>query len=101
MEKKMKKIANYLVVLAALLFSNAAWAADGAVASLAPLGAGIGVGLAVIGAGFGIGKVGNAALEAISRNPSAAGKLFLPYILGFVLIEGVAIFGLVIALGLK
>ena len=98
----MKDITKYLVFTLALLMANTAWAADGAATSyLGPIGAGLAVGMTVLGAAIGIGRVGDAALSAISRNPSADGKMFLPYILGFALIEGVAIFGLVIALGLN
>ena len=39
----------------------------------AKLGATIGAGLAVIGAGIGIGMIGRGAVEAIGRQPSAAG----------------------------
>ena len=97
----MTKIVNYIVVLSAIFIASPAWAADSAAGAYAPLGAGICAGLAVLGAGIGIGKVGQATLEAISRNPSAAGKMFLPYILGYALIEGVAVFGVVVAQLLK
>ncbi len=42
---------------------------------LAILGAAIGAGLAAIGAGIGIGKIGSSAMEAIGRQPDAAGKI--------------------------
>lgn len=100
-KKMMKDITKYLVFTLALLASNTAWAAEGAASTLGPIGAGLAVGMTVLGAAIGIGRVGDAALSAISRNPSADGKMFLPYILGFAMIEGVAIFGLVIALGLN
>ncbi|MFO7868472.1 MAG: hypothetical protein R6U95_04135, partial [Bacteroidales bacterium] len=37
--------------------------------------AGIGAGIAAIAAGIGIGKIGGAAMEAIARQPEAAGKI--------------------------
>ena len=40
---------------------------------LAAVGAAIGASLAAIGAGFGIGKIGSSAMEAIARQPEAAG----------------------------
>ena len=35
----------------------------------------IGAGLIVIGAGLGLGKIGSSAMEAIARQPEAAGKI--------------------------
>ncbi len=37
--------------------------------------AAIGAGLAVIGAGLGIGRIGGSAMDAIARQPEAAGKI--------------------------
>ncbi|HSM04075.1 MAG TPA: ATP synthase F0 subunit C [Longimicrobiales bacterium] len=65
------------------------------------LGAGIGVGLTVIGAGFGIGKIGEAAATGIARQPEAAGNIQTAAIILAALIEGAALFGLVIALLFK
>ena len=42
---------------------------------LGTIGAALGAGLAAIGAGLGIGKIGSAAMEAIGRQPEAAGKV--------------------------
>ena len=60
--------------------------------------AAIGAGLAVIGAAYGIGRIGSAAIEAIARQPEAAGKIQLAMIISAALIEGVALFGVVVAL---
>ena len=60
--------------------------------------ASIGAGLAVIGAGFGIGKIGSAAMDAIARQPEAAGKVQTAMIIAAALVEGVALFGVVVAL---
>ncbi len=68
---------------------------------LSLLGAGIGVGLTVIGAGFGIGKIGEAAATGIARQPEAAGNIQTASIILAALIEGAALFGLVIALLFK
>ena len=35
----------------------------------------IGAGLVVIGAGLGLGKIGGSAMDAIARQPEAAGKI--------------------------
>lgn len=64
--------------------------------SLGILGAAIGAGLAVIGAAFGIGKIGSAAMEAIGRQPEAAGKIRTNMIIAAALIEGVALFAVVV-----
>jgi F-type H+-transporting ATPase subunit c len=65
--------------------------------SLAFIGVGLGIGLVVIGAGFGIGKIGASATESVSRQPEAAGSIQLAMIISAALIEGVALFALVIA----
>ena len=46
-----------------------------AAAGLAKLGAGIGAGIAAIGAGLGIGRIGGNAMDAIARQPEAAGTI--------------------------
>lgn len=60
--------------------------------------AAIGAGLAVIGAGLGIGRIGGSAMEAIARQPEAANKVQLAMIISAALIEGVALFAVVVAL---
>ncbi len=64
--------------------------------SLGILGAAIGAGLAVIGAAFGIGKIGGAAMEAIGRQPEAADKIRTNMIIVAALVEGVALFAVVV-----
>ncbi len=61
--------------------------------------AAIGAGLAVIGAGMGIGKIGGSAMESIARQPEAAGKIQTAMIIAAALIEGVALFGVVVSMG--
>ncbi|MBI3396449.1 MAG: ATP synthase F0 subunit C [Spirochaetia bacterium] len=65
--------------------------------SLAFVGAGLGAGLAILGAGIGIGRIGGSALEGISRQPEASGTLTITMIVAAALIEGIALFALVIA----
>jgi F-type H+-transporting ATPase subunit c len=60
--------------------------------------AAIGAGLAVIGAGLGIGKIGEAAMGAIARQPEAASKIQIAMIISAALIEGAALFAIVVAL---
>ena len=59
--------------------------------------AAIGAGLAVIGAGVGIGQVGGKAMEGIARQPEAASKIQTAMIIAAALIEGAALFGVVVA----
>jgi F-type H+-transporting ATPase subunit c len=60
--------------------------------------AAIGAGLAVIGAGLGIGRIGGSAMDAIARQPEAYSKIQLAMIIAAALIEGVALFAVVVAL---
>ncbi len=61
------------------------------------LGAGLAVGLAGLGCGIGQGLTAGNTTAGIARNPGAAGVMFTNFILGMVLIESIAIYGLVIA----
>jgi F-type H+-transporting ATPase subunit c len=58
----------------------------------------IGAGLAVIGAGIGIGRIGGSAMDAIARQPEAVGKIQTNMIIAAALVEGVALFAVVVAL---
>ncbi|MBE9519007.1 MAG: ATP synthase F0 subunit C [Bacteroidetes bacterium] len=60
--------------------------------------AGIGAGLAVIGAGLGIGRIGGSAMDAIARQPEATGKIQTAMIIAAALIEGAALFAIVVAM---
>lgn len=71
------------------------------VAGAGDIGAGIaivGAGIVVIGAGIGIGRIGGQMTEAMARQPEAAGQIQTGAIILAALIEGVALFGLVIAM---
>jgi F-type H+-transporting ATPase subunit c len=61
-------------------------------------GAGIGIGLSVIGAGIGIGLIGLGATQGIARQPEAAATIQTAAIILAALIEGAALFGLVITI---
>ena len=61
--------------------------------------AAIGAGLAVIGAGFGIGSIGGKAMEGIARQPEASGDIRTSMIIAAALVEGAALFAIVVALG--
>ena len=58
----------------------------------------IGAGLAAIGAGLGIGLVAKGAVEAIARQPESAGTIQINMILAAALIEGAALFAIIVGL---
>jgi F-type H+-transporting ATPase subunit c len=60
--------------------------------------AAIGAGLAVIGAGLGIGRIGGSAMDGIARQPEAASKIQTAMIIAAALVEGVALFAVVVSL---
>ena len=62
------------------------------------IGAGMVGGLAVIGAGLGIGKIGASANESTARQPEMGGRIFTNMILTAALVEGVALFAVVVSL---
>lgn len=66
--------------------------------SFSSLGAGIGAGIAVLGAGLGIGKIGGSAMESMARQPEMAGKIQGGMIVAAALIEGAALFAIVVCL---
>jgi len=65
-------------------------------AAWAQLGAGIGAGVAVIGAGIGIGRLAGQAMDGMARQPEMAGRLQTGAIIFAALIEGAALFAIVI-----
>ena len=69
-----------------------------AVEAIAALGAAIGAGIAAIAAGIGIGKIGQAAMEAIARQPEATGDIRSNMIVIAALVEGVAFFALIVCI---
>ena len=57
----------------------------------------IAAGVGVLGPGIGIGMLVSKALEAIGRNPEAAGKIQATMFIGIAFVEALAIFALVVA----
>ncbi|HEX9746009.1 MAG TPA: ATP synthase F0 subunit C [bacterium] len=55
----------------------------------------IGIGLAAIGSGIGLGQAVNGALNAIGRQPEAAGQIQTTMIIGAALIEALTIYAFV------
>ncbi len=58
-------------------------------------------GVGVLGPGIGIGMLVARALEAIGRNPEAAGKIQATMFIGIAFVEALAIFALVVAFVIK
>lgn len=59
-------------------------------------GGAIGAGLGAMGAGIGIGQIGKGALEAIARQPEAINDIRNNMILTAALVEGAALFAIII-----
>ena len=65
--------------------------------AIATLTKGITMAVGGFGPAIGIGIIGYKAMEAIGRNPEAAGKLFVPMLLGMAFAEAIAIYSLVVS----
>ena len=78
------------MLLSSMLLQAAAGAA------LSKVGAALGAGIAGIGAGLGIGKIGGSAMEAIARQPESSSDIRMNMIIIAALIEGVALFAIVV-----
>jgi len=65
-------------------------------APIASAGGAIGAGLAAIGAGIGIGQIGKGAVESIARQPEALNDIRANMILTAALVEGAALFGIIV-----
>ncbi len=95
--RKFSKVAFW--TLTVLLLPVAAFAQNGGASDPTwgyALGAGLAIGLSALGCGIGQGLTASNTAAGIARNPGAAGSMFTSYILGMVLIESIAIYGLVI-----
>ncbi|MDR1964545.1 MAG: F0F1 ATP synthase subunit C [Planctomycetaceae bacterium] len=66
--------------------------------SLGYLGVGIGAGLAVIGGSIGIGLIGARVIDASARQPEMLGQLRTLMFITAALVEGLALFALVICI---
>ncbi|HWV36478.1 MAG TPA: ATP synthase F0 subunit C [Thermomicrobiales bacterium] len=62
------------------------------------IGAGIAIGLGALGPGIGLGLAVRGAMDALGRNPEAAGEIRTTMIIGAALAEAVAIYAFVIAI---
>ncbi|WP_010662209.1 ATP synthase F0 subunit C [Marinilabilia salmonicolor] len=57
----------------------------------------LGLGVIVLGAALGIGKIGQSAIESMSRQPEMSSKIQTAMIVAAALIEGVSLFAIVVA----
>jgi len=81
-----------------LAVQDVAMSPEAAAAYLGLLGSGLGFGITVLGTGIGIGLIGYSAVQGIARQPEMAGNIQTAGLIFAALIEGVALFALVIAL---
>ncbi len=88
-------------MVAAPAFAQEAAAAPAEKQGLVAIAAALAIGLAAFGGAMAQGKAASSALEGISRNPAASGKILTPMIIGLALIESLVIYALLIALRLS
>lgn len=58
----------------------------------------LGAAIVVLGAGYGLGKIGKAAMESIARQPEAAGNIRTSMIIVAAMLEGAALFAIIVCL---
>jgi F-type H+-transporting ATPase subunit c len=68
------------------------------VAGAKAVAAALAIGLGALGPGLGLGMAVRGAMEALGRNPEAAGEIRTTMIIGAALAEAVAIYAFVIAI---
>lgn len=66
--------------------------------AIAIVGACIGAALCAIGGGYAIANIGGKCIEAIARQPEAAGTMFAPMIVSAAMVEGGMLFAIVVCL---
>ena len=97
-------VLGLMLIISAPVLAQEGGAAAGSVPiakGLIGLGAGLAIGLAACGGGIGQGTAAGGAQTGIARNPGAADKMFVPYILGLAFIESLVLYAFVIAFILK
>ena len=65
-------------------------------AALGKVGAALGAAVAAFAAAFGIGKIGQSTMESIARQPEAAGNMRTSMIIAAGMIEGAALFAIIV-----
>jgi F-type H+-transporting ATPase subunit c len=66
--------------------------------TMSVLAAGLAIALGTIGTGIGQGLAVKSAVEGVSRNPGASGKILTTMLIGLAMIESLAIYALVVSL---
>jgi len=79
---------------------GAAAAGNNDVKAMAVIGAALGIGIAALGTGIGQGIGLSKACEGVARNPNASGKITTTLIIGLAMIESLAIYALLVSLGI-
>jgi len=92
---------TFLVPILAFAQEEKAGANQFDVKGWAAAGAGLAIGLGALGGALGQGRAAAAALEGISRNPGASGRIFTPMIIGLALIESLVLLAFLIAFFLQ
>jgi len=93
-----------VVGVALLALPSLAFAQEAAERALLPsnglgwLGGALGAGLAIIGGAAGIGRIGGSAVESMARQPAAAGQISTAMIITAAMIEGAALFAVVVGM---
>lgn len=108
--KKILSLALMAVALICLLAPVAVFAEEAAAAApaaaagsgkgIAAIAAGLAIGIAALGTGIGQGMGLKGATEGIARNPGASGKITTTLIIGLAMIESLAIYALLVSLGI-
>ncbi|ABM80633.1 putative ATP synthase subunit C [Hyperthermus butylicus DSM 5456] len=80
--------------LVAAAQEDAVAAAEAAAKGWKAIAAALAMGLSAIGAGIALGRTGSAASAAVAEKPEVSGKLLIYLVLG----EGIAIYGLLVAI---
>lgn len=88
------------VVFAEEVAAAAPAAGSDSAKSMAAIAAAIAIGVAAFGASIGQGMGLKGATEGIARNPGASGKITTTMIIGLAMIESLAIYALLVSLGL-
>lgn len=70
---------------------------EGAAVDLKQMAAGLAIGIGALGPGIGIGMLAARAMDALGRNPEAAGPIQQNMILAIAFVEAIAIYALVVA----
>jgi F-type H+-transporting ATPase subunit c len=93
-----EEVAKLAAEAANLAHERAVEIAKASGAGIKGIGGGLAAGIGALGAGVGIGRIGGGAVEAIARQPEMAGTIGTNMIITAALVEGVALFAVVIGL---